>query len=241
VRYNQRIATALRLSLALVACSAVGVGASRQPIHVSALQRFLARGDEPAVEYRALRRLEAHNPKFNAGAWLVAWTEFDRAGGFRFQVVDEGGSTYVRRHVLHAALEGEQKMWNAREPQRASLTEENYLFEDDGVAAGGLATLGLKPRRKDVLLIEGSLYVHPDDGELRRIEGRLSKNPSVWTRRVDIVRGYERLAGVRVPVLFESTAHVLIAGRSTFRMTYEYETINGQRVGNPDPTHAAAH
>jgi hypothetical protein len=33
----------------------------------------------------------------------------------------------------------------------------------------------------------------------------------------------------------ESVAQVLIAGRSTFRMTYEYESINGQRVGNPQP------
>jgi hypothetical protein len=44
------------------------------------------------------------------------------------------------------------------------------------------------------------------------------------------VRRYERLAGVRVPVSIESVAHVLIAGRSTFKMTYEYETINGHPV-----------
>jgi hypothetical protein len=49
------------------------------------------------------------------------------------------------------------------------------------------------------------------------------------------VRRYERLGGVRVPVSIESVAHVLIAGRSTFKMTYEYETVNGQRVGNPQP------
>jgi hypothetical protein len=28
---------------------------------------------------------------------------------------------------------------------------------------------------------------------------------------------------------------VLIAGRSTFKMTYEYQTINGQHVGDPQP------
>jgi len=40
---------------------------------------------------------------------------------------------------------------------------------------------------------------------------------------------------VRVPMSIESVAHVLIAGRSTFKMTYEYQTINGQRVGDPVP------
>ena len=45
----------------------------------------------------------------------------------------------------------------------------------------------------------------------------------------------ERIAGIRVPVAIESVAQVLIAGRSTFQMTYEYETINGLRVGTPRP------
>jgi hypothetical protein len=223
------------------ACSAVTLEAGRQPIHVSALQRFLSRGEEPVVEYRALRRLEAHNSKFNASAWMTAWTESDRSNGFRYQVVAEGGSAYVRAHVLRAALDAEQKMWMAREPQRASLTEENYVFQDGGVVPDGLAAVGVKPRRKDVLLVEGSIFVLPEDGELRRIEGKLSKNPSLWTRRVEIVRRYERIAGVRVPVLFESTAHVLIAGRSTFKMTYEYETINSQPVADPHPSPVTTH
>src|SRR5207245_9033181 len=95
----------------------------------------------------------------------------------------------------------------------------------------------VKPRRKDVLLVDGSIFLQPVDGELARIEGRLSKSPSFWTRRVEIMRQYQRIGGVRVPVTVESVAHVLIAGRSTFRMTYEYQTINGQHVGDPQPHH----
>src|SRR5205085_10783265 len=68
-----------------------------------------------------------------------------------------------------------------------------------------------------------SIFVQPADGELTRIEGKLSKAPSFWTRRVDVVRRYERKGGVRVPMSIESVASVLIAGRSTFKMTYEYQ------------------
>ena len=214
------------------------VSARQQP-RVSALQRFLARGEEPTVEYRALRRLEANNPHFKQSAWMTAWTEYDRANGFRFTVVAEGGSGYIRSHVLRAALAGEQKIWANHEPQKASLSPDNYTFDDDVPDAGGLAAVGVKPRRKDVLLVEGAIFVQPSDGDLARIEGRLSKTPSFWTRRVDVVRRYERLGGVRVPVSIESVAHVLIAGRSTFKMTYEYETINGHHVGNPQ-AHASS-
>jgi len=168
---------------------------------------------------------------------MDAWTEFDQAQGFRFEVIGQGGSGYIRKNVLLAALDGEQKLWAAREPQRASLTTENYSFQSGGPTPDGLEWLGVKPKRKDVLLVDGSIFVEPDDGELARIEGRLSKAPSFWTRRVEIVRQYRRMCGVRVPVSVESVAHVLIAGRSTFRMTYEYQTINGQHVGDPEPRH----
>lgn len=216
----------------MVAATAVSLQARSQG---SALQRFLARSDSPPVAYRALRHLEARNAHFGASAWMDVWTEFDDAHGFRFQIVAEGGNHYIRKHVLRAALDGEQKMWAAREPQRASLTPENYHFQDGGSAPEGLTTVAIKPKRKDVLLVDGAIFLEPDDGDLARIEGKLSKTPSFWTRRVEIVRRYERIAGVRVPVSIESVAHVLIAGRSTFKMTYEYETVNGQHVGNPEP------
>lgn len=235
----------------LVAVLAVGVVAD---LHAwvpssqgssSALQRFLARGDSPPVEYRALRRIEANNPHFGKSAWMEAWTEYDHAGGFRYEVVGEGGSGYIRSKVLRAALDGEQKMWLSREPQRASFNHDNYLFEDGTLTTDGLASVSVKPRRKDVLLVEGSIFLEPDDGTIARIEGRLSKAPSIWTRKVEIVRRYQRMAGVRVPISIESVAHVLIAGRSTFKMTYQYETINGQHVGSPQPRNppatAAAH
>jgi hypothetical protein len=218
---------------------ALGVAANLQarvPAHQnpsSALQRFLARGESPTVEYRALRRIEAKNPHFGQSAWMEAWTEFDNAHGFRYEIVAEGGSSYIRSKVLRAALDGEQKMWVAREPQRASFNHDNYVFENGAPAAGGLTEVAVKPRRKDVLLVEGAIFLEPDDGTIARIEGRLSKAPSFWTRKVEIVRQYERMAGVRVPVSIESVAQVLIAGRSTFKMTYQYETINGQHVGSP--------
>jgi hypothetical protein len=37
-----------------------------------------------------------------------------------------------------------------------------------------------------------------------------------------------------MPVALESVANVRIAGESTFRMRYDYESVNGQRVGAPE-------
>lgn len=198
------------------------------------LQRFLALGDPTPAQHRALRHLEARNEKFEKSAWMDVWTEAD-SSGFHYRIVAEDGSDYIRSKVFRASLETEREMWGAGAPDEAALTPTNYVFEERGAQPDGLTSLSVKPRRKDVLLVDGSIYLNPDDGELVRMEGRLSKAPSFWTRRVEIVRWYQRIAGFRMPTALESIANVRIAGVSTFRMTYEYESINGQHVGSPQP------
>jgi hypothetical protein len=195
--------------------------------HPPALTRFLTTVERGPNSYRALRRLEANNRRLSETAWMDVWTEAD-ADGFRFEIVGAGGSGYVRDRVFMSALDTERKMWGAGD--KGALTLDNYTFEDRGAEPSGLAWIGVTPRRKDVLLVRGSIFLRPDDGDLVRVEGALSRTPSFWTRNVDIVRTYERIGGVRVPVRLESTASVRIAGMSTFTMTYEYESINGKPV-----------
>jgi len=198
------------------------------------LQRFLALDDPTPSQYRALRHLEARNEKFEKSAWMDVWTEGD-ASGFRFAIVSEEGSEYIRSKVFRATLDTERKMWAAGDPDQAALTPANYVFEERGAQPDGLTSLMMTPRRKDVLLVDGTIFLNPADGELVRMEGRLSKSPSFWTRRVAIVRWYRRIVGFRMPTALESIANVRIAGISTFRMSYEYESVNGQHVGNPQP------
>ena len=218
----------------LIVSSLAGVQGAPSQTYADVLERFLAKTEPGPTQFRALRRMDARNQHFGASAWMDVWTEADVAGGFRYQIAAEGGSGYIRRRVFLAALTSEQKMWQSGEPQRAGLNQANYEFEDHGVA-DELASIAITPRRKDVLLVEGWIFVKRDDGDLMRIEGRLSKNPSFWTRRVEIIRRYGRVAGVHVPLEITSNAQIFIAGQSTFRMTYEYASINGQPVGDPQP------
>jgi len=225
------------LVVALIAASALSharaAGPSSAGKNLPILQRFLALDDPSPSEYRALRHLDASNDTFDKSAWMDVWTEAGRNGVFRYRIVSEGGSEYIRSRVFLASLETERKLWASGAPDRAALTADNYVFEDRGERCDGLAGLTLKPRRKDLLLVEGSIFLRPDDGELMRMEGRLTKSPSFWTRRVDIVRWYRRFAGIRMPVALETVANVVLAGRSTFRMTYDYESVNGQHIGTP--------
>jgi hypothetical protein len=197
------------------------------------LQRFLALDDPQPTQFRALRHLEARNDHFDKSAWMDVWTEGD-ATGFTYDIVVEEGSEYIRSHVFREALEMERRAWKSGAPDRAGVTPANYVFAEGSDQPDGLTTLRLKPKRHDILLVEGAIFLNPEDGELVRMEGRLAKTPSFWTRRVQIVRRFQRIGGVRMPVALESVADVKVAGESTFKMTYEYESINGERVGAPE-------
>lgn len=226
---------ALLVSTSLAIAAVAGSGGNDAATLPPAVQRFLSRTDEPLRSYRALRRLEARNPRYKKHGWLEAWTMLDPERGFIFEIVGEGGSSYVRDKVLRKALEREREAYSRSETGAGAIVPENYEFAEPHQDASGLVSVPLKPRRKHPLLLAGHLFLTAADADLVRLEGVLAKNPSFWTRRVHIVRRYGRLSDIRVPLSVESTAQIVMAGESSFAMQYEYASINGREVGQPQP------
>jgi hypothetical protein len=191
------------------------------------MQQFLQQ-DDTQHPYRAVRRLEAENG--GRRGWLEAVTEYSVGSGFSYQVTAEGGSSLVRSKVLRAVLDGEREIIAEGETARSSLAPANYAFQPNGVDDEGLANILLSPKRKERVLVSGTMFLQPDGGDLVRLQGRLAKNPSFWVRNVQIVRSYKRIEGVVVPVALESTAHVRVLGPASLRMTYSYSEIDGRHV-----------
>jgi hypothetical protein len=191
------------------------------------IRRFLAQ-DDAQPRYRAIRRLEAENG--SRRGWLEAATEYTPATGFRYQVIAEGGSGYIREKILRGVLDVEQKAIAQGDTGRSSIAPENYVFEPSGVDPDGLARVLLSPRRKDRVLVAGAMFLQPGDGALVRLQGRLAKSPSFWVKNVDIVRSYQRIEGADLPVVLESKADVRLFGPATLRMTYVYLEVGGHPV-----------
>ena len=187
----------------------------------------LAWDEEPVLEYRALRRMHAWNERFHQEAWMDAWTELHE-GVFSYRIVSEHGSDKIRRKVLHAILDRERALVNDGHMDRGDLSTENYEFGEPRYGDGGSQYVPLKPRRRDVLLVDGRMVLSADGRELLRVEGKLAKNPSFWTTLVNVVRRYARLDGVRVPIATESTAKIRFAGMSRLEVDYQYESVNGR-------------
>jgi hypothetical protein len=184
--------------------------------------------DAPLIQYRAFRRMHARSERFNQEGWLDAWTELED-GRFRYTIVSERGSDTIRNKVLKTVLTREQELV-AEGADRAALTDDNYVFGEAGEQARGERYVLLKPKRKDVVLVDGRMVLSPDGKELLRVEGRLAKNPSFWTSLVNIIRHFAKVDGVQVPVSTETVAKIKFAGQSRLSVVYEYESINGRPV-----------
>lgn len=235
MRTSVAIACALTVGAAVSAASSRS-GAADRSANTSAaasvmLDRFLNSGKPGLTSYKARRVLTASTMGGRMSASLEVWTYLDADGTFRFEPIRQDGSGLILEHVLVAALEAEQRSRNHGETPQAELTMTNYDFAlDQGAREDALVSLRLIPRRKTPMLLHGTVTVRQQDGDVVRIEGRLSEPPSWWTKHVDVVRRYERIVGVRVPIEMSSRADVRIAGDATFSMVYEYKMINGHSV-----------
>ena len=207
----------------LVAISIAPVAGTAQDEPLLALQ------EAPVTQYRALRKMHARNEKFGQEAWIEAWTELNGTS-FNYEITSERGSEYIRNKVLKTMLMREQELVNRGESGRAEISSENYAFQESGEAQDGFRYVLLKPKRKDMLLVNGRMVLNPQGTELLRVEGTLAKNPSFWTSSVNIVREFAMVEGIRVPVTTATVAKLKLAGQAHLDVRYEYETINRRRV-----------
>ncbi|HET7217884.1 MAG TPA: hypothetical protein VFJ02_07540, partial [Vicinamibacterales bacterium] len=220
-------------TLAAFSATARGPYAARaqdEPEDRVVVHRFLMQDAAPLVSYEARRQLSVVARGGKMQAALTATTSLDADGDFQYQVLEESGSGFLRSRVLHPILEAEQEAKRRAKGTHGALTTANYTFTAGERTPQGLLRVGITPKRKDDLLVDGSIFLTCADSDLVRLEGLLVKRPSFWTRKVRIVRDYGRVAGIRVPLAMGSTADVLFVGQSTFTMTYEYTAINGARL-----------
>lgn len=208
----------------------LGAAESEEPPD-SLIQRVLAQATRSAISVRATRHLEAGTVSGKHRGWMNVDTSVLSSGAFSWNVISEGGSDRTREKVLRAVLEAESEAWRPAPRDATALSIANYELVPIASTGAGIQKLQLKPRRTDSRLVAGTLTVSAD-GHPVLLQGRLAKSPSFWVRSVTIVKRYERIAGVSLPVVIESLADVKMFGKSSFAMRYDYTAVNGRSVGH---------
>lgn len=205
-----------------------------------AARQFLTRPDEPMPTSVAVRRLEATAQRLAGSGWMRVRVSIAPGVAMHWTALEEGGSARIRHDVLREMLDSEAETVARNLSAGAAMTEANYRFlpltdAQHAAVPAGLVRFRVEARRRDQMLVDGTVWTSARDGDLVQIDGRLAKSPSFWVRSVDVMRRYARIDGIRVPVLTKSVAEVRLAGRTTLTMTYDYESIDGRPVGTPVP------
>jgi hypothetical protein len=98
------------------------------------------------------------------------------------------------------------------------FSPENYGFRflrEEELTGQPCYVLELLPRRKDIHLVHGNLWVDANTYLPRRFEGELAKAPSWWVKDLRVVFLYSEVGGMWLPTASEASANLRILGRST--------------------------
>jgi hypothetical protein len=193
------------------------------------IQRVIAQTTRAGVAVRAVRELRAGTRAGKHQGWMAVETIANPSSGFRWTVIDEGGSERTRNKVFRELLRNEAAAWRDGSRDAAALSPANYEFDPLPETQPHERQIRLKPRRSDANLVDGILTVSSDGFPLR-LEGTLVRSPSFWVKSVTIVKHYGRFAGVALPTTIESLADVRMLGQSSLTMRFRYSEVNGRSI-----------
>jgi len=180
------------------------------------------------IEYRAQRKFSATNVRFKEDATLEVLTTFRRPNTLESQVLRAEGSKIIRERVFNKILEAENETNAELTKQQIDIVPANYGFsylgrEDcDGREC---YRLSIAPKRKEKYLIDGQIWIDAEDWGIVRVQGSPAKRPSFWVRQTQLDTRYKRIEGMWLSDRLESVSDVLIAGRSSLKIQYSYESI----------------
>jgi hypothetical protein len=225
----------LRWLLGILACalSALAVpapaagGVDPVPQIDEIISRMAARScweDNSLQGYRAVRRFDAANPRFNAAAEADVLTIFRRPASVESRILRQAGSKFIHKKVFKAILEAESEAGGKQKVQ-SDILPENYAFAFFGVTdcqGRRCYQLRISAKRKEKFLLNGFVWVDAEDFAIARIQGVPTKRPSFWTLRAEIDRSYTRVGQFWLTDRIDARSDLFIAGRSSLSIKYNY-------------------
>src|SRR5438105_12344529 len=89
--------------------------------------------------------------------------------------------------------------------------------------------LAAAPRRKDMFLYQGRIWVETRDFAVARLEAQPAKNPSFWTKSSLIEQVYTKVGEFWLPLRNQSVSAIRLGG--TAELTIEYKDY---RIGRTE-------
>ena len=183
--------------------SDTGAGAQGSMVQASsgpggAFARYLQGLDRARPWQLETIEIDASLPKLKKHGRLTAIRRLLPFGKPEFQVLEMDGDATVRQQVIVRYLNAEVSAASLP-PGSVAISPQNYKFRYAGSLTSGTESayiFDITPRQKREGLIKGQLWIDANTGEVLRQSGYLVKRPSLFLKRVDLMREIEVHNGV---------------------------------------------
>jgi hypothetical protein len=167
-------------------------------------------------------------------AEMVVNVQYLLPGKKEFVIQSTTGSKLIVDRVLKKLLEAETEDLDPEIQQRSALTNDNYRFMLTGyetTPSGSMYVLSVEPRRKDKFLYRGRIWIDAGDFAVVRIEAEPAKNPSFWTRNINIVQVYTKVSDFWLPAYNHSVTSIRVGGNADLTIEYSgYKITDASQV-----------
>jgi hypothetical protein len=194
------------------------------------------------IRLSGVRIYKLENGKDKIVAEEAAGVEYRAPATETFTITSGKGSGFVRHRVFQRLMKVEEKRIRVNKDPDSLITPENYALEvvgKDRVGNSDCSVVHAVPKRKEIDLFEGKIWIDNHDFAIVKIAGHLAKSPSFWIKQVDFVRDYQKIDGFWLPSREEAISAIRIFGKETLTVDYRNYTVNKLDAGQPLPTNIA--
>jgi hypothetical protein len=165
--------------------------------------------------------IEASLPKLEKEGRLRAIRRLLPFGKPEYEVLELAGDQTVRQQVIVRYLSAEMRA-AAIPPSSIAISAANYRFRYKGAIQTGeihAYAFLITPRKKREGLIKGELWLDGETGAVVRQSGYLVKRPSIFVKRVDVIRETDLHDGMPEARVTHLSVDTRLVGRAELTIT----------------------
>jgi hypothetical protein len=193
------------------------------------LQHYLTASETQRAAMHGMRSdvdIDAKLPKLKKEGRMHALRSISKVGQVTYHALGFSGDTTIKKDVIARYLTAEVQAQGTG--QDLSITPANYKFKFHGLQdrdGQHVYVFNVTPRKKEVGLFKGEVWLDPDTCMPLREQGRFVKNPSIFFKRMDFVRTYELHDGVSRPQHIDSIVQTHIVGPVQLSINFDNYTL----------------
>jgi outer membrane lipoprotein-sorting protein len=147
-----------------------------------------------------------------------------------FKLLSKSGTGgTIPNMVYDHAVTAEKESLTVTAAKQSGITTENYDFVLQGQeqsAGVDCYVLELKPKRNDKMLLKGKIWVTTSNFDIVRVEGFTAKSPSIWIKKIYLIRQFQEINGLWLPKQEDWIVDVRLYGQLKVKINHQDYKIN---------------